>query len=158
MKPVPNIVLSMLLVALCGLCAWQWDRESKLRNVVSSQREQITRLTTQCDELEARVKAADAEVLRITSSLAELRANSVSKETHAEALQANSLLRENLVKQNTAITQQNELITKQNASIEQANDGLKKLASERDDLAKRLNAVTALYNQLVNPDAKPKTN
>ncbi len=149
MKPVPNILLSVLLIALCGLCAWQWDRESKLRALVNSQRVQITMLSAQREELEARVKAADAEVLRITASLAELRANSVSKDIHAEALQANTLLRENVTKQNAAITQQNELITRQNTSIQQANESLKKLATERDDLAKRLNDVTAMYNKLV---------
>lgn len=149
MKPVPNIVLSLLLVGLCGLCVWQWDRESKLRALAASQRDQLTTLTSQRDELEARVKTADAEVLRLTSSLAELRAKSVSKDIHAEALKANSHLRENLVKQNTAITQQNELITKQNTSIQQANESLRKLATERDELAKRLNDLTALYNKLL---------
>jgi DNA repair exonuclease SbcCD ATPase subunit len=94
------------------------------------------------------VKAADGEVLRITASLAELRANSVAKEVHAEVLDANAMLQENIIKQNTAITQQNELLTKQNAVIQQANEQGKKLAGERDELAKRLNEVTARYNQL----------
>ena len=149
MKPVPNIVLSLLLIALCGLCAWQWDRESKLRLQLKAKVMALNVATTQRDELEARVKAADAEVLRITASLAELRANSVSKETHSEALQANTLLRENIEKQNTAITQQNERLSKQNAAIQQLNDNLKKLATERDDLAKRLNDVTAMYNKAI---------
>lgn len=149
MKPVPNILLSVLLIALCGLCGWQWDRESNLRLLLKDKITAVNALTTQRDELETRVKAADAEVLRITASLAELRANSVSKDTHAEALQANTLLRENVTKQNAAITQQNELITRQNTSIQQANESLKKLVIDRDDLAKRLNDVTAMYNKLV---------
>jgi DNA repair exonuclease SbcCD ATPase subunit len=151
MKPLPNIFLSALLMALCGLCFWQWHREAQLRALVSFQSDQLTVLTVKRDELETRVKAADAEVLRITASLAELRANSVAKEVHEEALQANTMLRESVVKQNTAITQQNELITKQNASIQQANDNLKKLITERDDLAKRLNDLTAVYNKLAKP-------
>jgi len=149
MKPVPNIVLSLLLVALCGLCAWQWDRESKLRLQLKDKVMAVNLLTIQREELEAGVKAADAEVLRMTARLAELRANSVSKDIHAEALQANTLLRENVTKQNAAITLQNELLTKQNASIEQANESLRKLAAARDGLAKRLNEVTAMYNKLV---------
>lgn len=149
MKPVPNILLLVLLIALCGLCAWQWDRESNLRLLLKDKITAVNALTTQRDELETRVKAADAEVLRITASLAELRANSVSKDIHAEALQANTLLRENVTKQNAAITQQNELITRQNTSIQQANESLKKLVIERDDLAKRINEVTAMYNKLV---------
>ena len=151
MKPVPNLILSALLVALCGLCFWQWHREARLRALVSSQGDQLVALTGMRDDLEARVKAADAEVLRITASMAELRANSVSKEVHDEVLKANATLRESAIKQNAAITQQNELITKQNASIQQANDNLKKLITERDDLAKRLNELTALYNKLAKP-------
>ncbi len=151
MKPVPNLILSALLVALCGLCFWQWHREARLRALVSSQDDQLVALTGMRDDLEARVKAADTEVLRITASMAELRANSVSKEVHDEVLKANATLRESAIKQNAAITQQNELITKQNASIQQANDNLKKLITERDDLAKRLNELTALYNKLAKP-------
>ena len=151
MKPVPNLILSALLIALCGLCFWQWHREARLRALVSSQGDQLVALTGMRDDLEARVKAADAEVLCITASMAELRANSVSKEVHDEVLKANATLRESAIKQNAAITQQNELITKQNASIQQANDNLKKLITERDDLAKRLNELTALYNKLAKP-------
>lgn len=151
MKPVPNFILSLLLVALCALSAWQWNREHDLRTIATSQRDQLGTLSAQHDELDTRVRAADAEVLRLTGRLAELRANSVSKETHADALQANALLRDNIAKQNDAITKQNELLAQQNASIQQANDRLKKLASERDQLAKRLNEVTALYNTLVKP-------
>jgi DNA repair exonuclease SbcCD ATPase subunit len=153
MKPVPNILLSALLLALCGLCFWQWHREGQLRALVAAQAEQVSVLSAKRDDLEARVKAADAEVLRITASLAELRASSVSKDVHDEALQANTTLRESVLKQNAAITQQNELITKQNTSIQQANDNLKKLITERDDIAKRLNDLTALYNKLAKENA-----
>lgn len=148
MKPVPNIMLSLLLLALCALCVWQWNRESQLRTLAASQRDQLSVLSTKRDELESRVKAADGEVLRITASLAELRANSASKDAHAEALQANTMLRDTIAKQNAAITQQNELIAKQNTVIQQANDSTKKLTTERDELAKRLNEVTARYNKI----------
>ena len=154
MKPLPNFILALLLVALCGLCAWQWNRESQLRSLAAGQRDQIATLTALRDELESRVKAADGEVLRITASLAELRANSVSKEIHAEALDANAQLREVVEKQNAAITQQNELLTRQNAVITQANETIRKLTAERDDLGKKLNEVTALYNKLVKPPAE----
>lgn len=149
MKPVPNILLSLLLLALCGLCAWQWNRERSLRDLVGTQQTQISTLTAKHNDLEARVKAANAEVLRITASLGELRANSVSKEVHTEALKTGTTLRDTVTKQNAAITQQNEMITKQNTAVQQANDNIKKLTTERDDLAKRLNEVSAKYNELI---------
>lgn len=148
MKPVSNIILSLLLVAMCGLCAWQWERESRLRAAYSTQRDQLTITTAQREELASRAKSADAEVLRITASIAELRTNSISKESHDEVLQANTQMRESIVKQNAAITQHNELLAQQNAAIQQANERLKKVATERDDLAKRLNDLTARYNEL----------
>ncbi len=148
MKPVPNIVLSGLLLALCCLCAWQWNREASLRSLVATQQGELIALHQTHIDLEAQVKAADAEVLRITASLAELRSNSVSKEAHDETVQAVATLRETVTKQNAAITQQNELIVKQNGTIQAANDSLKKATATRDQLATRLNEVTALYNKL----------
>lgn len=149
MKPVPNIALSVLLIALCGLCAWQWNRERSLRELLQSQGSQLHAVTTERDELSARMKAADAEILRLTASIAELRTNSVAKEVHEETITAAKTQRETLAKQNAAITQQNEIITKQNGAIQQANDSIQKLTAERDSLAKRLNDVTAKFNELV---------
>jgi predicted nuclease with TOPRIM domain len=151
MKPVPNLILAVLLLALCGLCGWQWNRESQLRTLAAAQQAQIASLTALREELESRVKAADAEVLRITGSLADLRANSVSKQTYEEALQANATLKEVVEKQNAAIARQNDLLARQNTAMMQANDHIKKLTGERDDLGRRLNEVTALYNKLVKP-------
>lgn len=151
MRPVPTFVLLLLLVALCGLCAWQWGRESKLREYALSQRDAATTLTAERDELETRVKAADGEILRLTGALSELRVTSVSKQEHDEVLAANTQMRESVEKQNLLLTQQNEAIQKQNEAIAKANESITKLAAERDDLAKRLNEVTAQYNKLANP-------
>lgn len=148
MKPVPSSVLIVLLLALCGLCAWQWHRESQLRTLHHAALAQVIQLSTQRDELETRVKAADAEILRLTGALAELRANSVAKPLHEDALAANTQMRETLGKQNTAIQEQNDRLAEANTAILQANENLKKVAAERDALAKKVNDVTALYNAL----------
>lgn len=151
MRPVPTFVLLSLLVALCGLCAWQWARESRLREYALSQRNAVTSLTAEREELETRVKAADGEILRLTGSVNELRTTSVSKLQHEEVLQANAQMRESVEKQNLLLVQQNEAIQKQNQAIAKANEGITRLSTERDDLARRLNEVTALYNKLANP-------
>ncbi|MEY4483835.1 MAG: hypothetical protein RL693_1287 [Verrucomicrobiota bacterium] len=149
MKPVPNRILSLLLFALCGLLAWQWARESKLRLLLNNKVTESNQYASQREELESRVKAADAELLRISGSLGELRSNSVSKEIHTEAQEANTALRDTAIRQNAAITQQNEFINKQNDGVQKANDNIRKLTTERDELAKRLNDVTAKYNELI---------
>jgi chromosome segregation ATPase len=148
MKPVPSSFLIVLLLALCGLCAWQWHRESELRLLLTAKLTEVQQLSVQRDELETRVKAADAEILRLTGALADLRANSVDKQLHEDVVAANAQMREAIEKQNTAIKDQNESLAKANAAIRLANDNIKKVVAEREALAKRINEVTALYNAL----------
>jgi methyl-accepting chemotaxis protein len=149
MRPVPQAILVVLLAALCGLCAVQWWRESALRETAVAQRDALGTLTGERDDLTSRMKAADAEILRLTAAFTDLRANSVSQQAHEETAQANAHLRESVEKQNAAIKEQNEAIAKQNLAVQQVNENLRKLAAERDELAKRVNEVTGLYNKLV---------
>jgi uncharacterized coiled-coil protein SlyX len=95
------------------------------------------------------MKAGDAEILRLTTALSDLRANSVSKQVHEEVTQANQQLRDAVGKQNETIKEQNDTITKQNSAIQQASENIRKLTAERDGIANRVNEVTALYNKLV---------
>ena len=162
MRPVSSTILVTLLAALCGLCTIQWYRESDLRQLGVELRNETTKLAGANQELENRVKAADAEILRLTGSLGELRQTSVSKAEHEEQTILNAQLREMAEKQNAAIKQQNESIEKQNALIEQANvaikqgnDTVKKLTEERDAVSKKLNETVAKYNKLVGEGAKP---
>jgi chromosome segregation ATPase len=148
MRPVPPAFLISLIVLLCALCAWQWHREVGLRTIALRQDGELAGIRAAHAELETRVKAADAEILRLTSSMNELRTNSVSKQQHDEALTVNTQMREDIGKQNEVIKQQNESITAANVSIEKANESIAKLTSERDRLAKQLNDVTAQYNAL----------
>jgi chromosome segregation ATPase len=147
-KPVPQSIMLVLLLALCCLCAWQWHRESGLRTLASAHLATLASVTSQRDDLESRVKAADAEILRLTGTLAELRSNSVSKQVHEELSAANITMREGIEKQNTVGKEQNEMITKAGDAIRQANDSIKTITAERDSLATRLNEVTAKYNAL----------
>jgi len=148
MKPLPSSFLIVLLLALCGLCAWQWHRESELRLLLKAKLTEVQQLSIQRNELETRVKAADAEILRLTGALADLRANSVDKQLHEDVVAANAQMREAIEKQNMAIKDQNESLAKANAAIRLANENLKKVVAEREALAKRINEVTALYNAL----------
>lgn len=149
MRPVPQSILIALLAALCGLCAAQWWRESELRGRAVAQGEELGRLMGERDELAARAKAADADILRLTAALTDLRTNSVARQEHDEVARAAGQLRETVEKQNAAIREQNEAIIRQNAAVEQANETIRRLAAERDGLARRVNEVTALYNKLV---------
>jgi predicted nucleic acid-binding Zn-ribbon protein len=149
MKPISNLVLCVLLLALCCLCAWQWHHETALRKLYDKALAEVALLNNERNELETRVKAADGEILRLTAAQAELRANSVSKQLHEEAVTANTTMRGLIEKQNTTITTQNEQLTKAAEAIEQANTTIQKLTTERTSLTTRLNEVTTKYNDLV---------
>jgi chromosome segregation ATPase len=149
MKPVSNLLLCLLLLGLCGLCAWQWQRETELRKLHTAALADVATLTAERDELETRVKVADGEILRLTAAQAELRANSVSKQLHDEVATANTTMRELIEKQNTTITTQNEQLAKAAEAIIQANVTIQKLTADRSTLTTRLNEVTAKYNDLV---------
>lgn len=148
MKPVPSIFLLLLILLLCGLCGWQWHRENLLRELAITQRAALDTLNAERSELESRVKAADAEVLRLTGAIAELRQNSVSAQEHSDLVASSTRLRDDLVKQNEFLKQQSEALTQANASIVQANETVKLLTTERDSLVTKVNEVTTLYNAL----------
>lgn len=155
MRPVSQTILILLISALCSLCVWQWWRESNLREITVQQLNEISKLTTERQEMESRVKETDVEILRLTTNITDLRINSVSKEAMDEQIQSNKRFLESMEKQssllkrqNESIAKQNEALTTQNNAIKQANETIKKLSEDRDRLVKQLNEVTTLYNKL----------
>lgn len=151
MRPIPGYILILLMLSLCGLCVWQWSRETELRKISAQQREEITALQSEQFKTEASMKAADAEILRLTASLAELRTNSIAKEEFDALTENGTKMREGIEKLQAAIKERDGALAKLNTSMQQANDQIKKLISERDSVATRLQEVTQKYNKLANP-------
>ncbi len=148
-RPVPLGILLLLLLGLCGLCAWQWNREELLRDLTRRQLAENADLRKALDETSARAKAGDAEILRLTEALSEIKTASVARSQYDEALAAAQTMREGVVKQNAAIKEQQEALLKANAAVAQANQAIEKTAAERDGLSQKLNALTLQYNKLV---------
>ncbi|MEK0444965.1 MAG: hypothetical protein RLZZ399_286 [Verrucomicrobiota bacterium] len=151
-RPVPLSFLLLLLIGLCGLCSWQWSRENDFRELTRRQHAEITSLHKELDETSARAKAADAEILRLTASLSELRTDSVPKTQYEETADAARKMRDSILKQNAALKEQQEALAKANQAIAQANQSIQSLAKERDGVVKKLNALTLEYNKLANPE------
>ena len=156
MRTFSITVLFFLLLGMCGLCVVQWTRETKLRETAISLRTDFQKASAERDQLNEHAKAADAEMLRVTSAFTELRTTSVPKADMDAAVEANTKLKEQIVTANQSITQQNEVLKKQNEALQQqataiqkANDTIKKTAAERDDLANKVNEVTIKYNALL---------
>jgi chromosome segregation ATPase len=148
-RPVPLAILLLLLLGLCGLCAWQWNREELLRDLTRRQLAENGDLRKALEETSARAKAGDAEILRLTETLSEIKTASVAKAQYDEALAAAQTMREGVLKQNAALKEQQEALLKANAAVAQANQAIEKTAAERDGLSQKLNALTLQYNRLV---------
>lgn len=151
-RPVPLSFLLLLLLSLCGLCAWQWKREDDFRDLTRRQQAEIASIRKELDETSTRAKAADAEILRLTGSLSELRTSSVAKTQHEEVLDAAQKMKESILKQNAALKEQQDALAKASTSITTANETIKSLVTERDAVAKKLNALTLEFNKLANPE------
>lgn len=149
MRPVPPSILILLLLAMCGLCAVQWWRESGLREIAVTLRSDLATMTVERDRLNERAKSADAEILRLTAAFTDLRSNSVSRDEHAALLQILENLRCQMDLQNSVIAEQNAAVKAQGLSTQNANEIIRKLVAERDGLAARVNEVTARYNALI---------
>jgi hypothetical protein len=132
-----------------GLCAWQWNREEQLRDLTRRQLAENADLRKALDENSARAKAGDAEILRLTETLSDIKTASVAKSQYDEALAAAQTMREGVLKQNAALKEQQEALLKANAAVAQANHAIEKTAAERDGLSQKLNALTLQYNKLV---------
>lgn len=147
-RPVPLAILLLLLLGLCGLCAWQWNREELLRVLTRSQLSEIEGLKKALDESSLRAKAADAEILRLTEALNEIKTASVAKTQYDEAVAVAQTMREGVVKQNAALKEQQEALLKSQAAATKANQTIERLTGERDGLGQKLNALTQQYNSL----------
>ena len=149
MRPLPTWFLLGLLVALCGLCGWQWHRETTLRRLSEATANEAAVARAAAAELTDHAKSTDAEILRLTGALSELKSTSVSQAQHEEANAAIEQLKTTLQEATNRLTQQQTALMQQNGLLEQSNATIQKLTAEREALVKRLNETTANYNKLL---------
>ena len=160
-----------LALALCALCAVQWQREASLRREAGGRARMLAEKDQKISALEARLKQWDAEIARLDAHVKELSATGVTNQTTIAAAQRAQRLAEiaaehagkqlashqvlieqqnvSLKKQNEAITQQNEAIQRQNALIKQLGEERNRLAEQLNQRTREHNAVVEKYNALV---------
>lgn len=150
MKPGNPATFIVLTLALCALCGWQWNRESKLRalnlelatDLQSSQKERL--------ELGEKLNASTAEILRLSAALTELRATPPTvEEAPDSAAPEVDRLNKIVAEQKAQLETRQAALDAAAGSVGKANESIRKLTGERDDLVKRLNEVTAKYNALL---------
>lgn len=171
MKRFLIVLLALVSLGLCAVCALQWMREYRYRARITeltrllveenkkrvefeekAQRfeQEIARITTLRAQTEAALLDATEAVQQLTAdqsargfSIAVLSSEFLRADTEARAL------RELAGQGASAIQQRNEVVAGQNAAIEKANSQLRQLVKERDDAIRQLNTRTSEYNALV---------
>ncbi len=158
MKNFLQNLLIFFALCLCGLIAFQWVRETELRTQVQKltdegqnkaeaiqnlqvqlrgDEQEIKRLDTLKNELNATVKSNRLDIARLNKDL-----------DKANAENDRNLAQIDMYKQ--AIQTANDNIKKQNEDIKRQNEEMKKLAEDRNEIVKKFNKVAADYNELVN--------
>lgn len=178
--------LIVLALGLCGLCAFQWVRETRLRGRVDGLQGERRVLAEEKAAVEAQAKRFQEEIRRVERERAELRASSETNallnqrlrlELQKAAVESEQAKRTAdsykaaFEKANVSIREQNEVVAKlkadylkladdRNAQVHRYNEMAKQQASlvkRFDDLAQKWNALQEqIKADLANPDPQAK--
>jgi len=157
MKKFLEGLLIFFSLALCGLIAFQWVRETHLRQNVQALTDKAHDQAESIQNLQATLKRTEAEVQRLDALKTELTIRVATN------LQEIARLRKDLDKATTEHERQletiarykeivdkaNENIRKQNEDIKRQNQEMKQLAQERNEVVEKFNKMAADYNDLV---------
>ena len=154
----------ILALGLCGLCAFQWVRETKLRMRVEELQAERQKLNDEKTVVEAQGKRFQEEIQRVERERADL---FKSAQTNNEALvkirvdlakanlevdrskRASDNYKDAFEKANDAIRLQNERTAKQNAEFAKFQEERKEFVEKYNALVKQHDANLTQYNDLV---------
>lgn len=146
--------LIVLALGLCGLCAFQWVRETRLRGRVDGLQGERQILAEEKAAVEAQAKRFQEEIRRVERERAELRASS---ETNALVNQRLRLEMQRAASESEQAKRTAEsykaAFEKANASIREQNEVVAKLKADYVKLAEDRNAQVQRYNDLARQQA-----
>lgn len=147
------VVLVVLALGLCGLCAWQWWGEAALRQRVEAADAAVADLRREKGELETTVARLGDEVRRLENLAREgegrvegLVSDLEAARVEATALKADAAQAEVF---RAALSEANEAIRRQNGEMQQLNAAYGKLAEERNEVVGKYNALGREYEKVV---------
>ncbi len=156
MKNFLQGLLIFFALCLCGMIAFQWVRETRLRMDVQELTNKVQNKTENILNLEADIKRRDKEIQRLdelkTTYFAEVKTNAAladafSKDLHRATNQVASL--ESSVEQyKEALKIANENVVTANDRIKKATEDLQGVAEERNEMAKKYNKMATDFNEL----------
>jgi chromosome segregation ATPase len=156
MKNFLQYLLMVFALCLCGLVAFQWDRETRLQQDQQRLTDTIQGRKQDIQNLEGTLKQTEDEVKRLDQVKTEL--TDTVKSNRLEILQlrkdqerADAEVEKELKQidvYKTALEQANENIKKQNEDIRKQNEQLKQLADERNEAVVQHNKTVEEFNDL----------
>ncbi len=164
MKKFLQNLLILFCFALCGLIAFQWVRETRLREEIRGLHETVYKKSELIQNIEGLLKQSQAEVVRLDGvkteltetvktnrqELAEWRKTSdrLEKEIEAHKRQL-ELYKDATDRANESIKEQNRIIKDQNARLKEMADSRNEVAEKYNEVVKQHNDVVNKYNDLV---------
>jgi hypothetical protein len=151
-------ILVFLSAAICVLCVVQWVVQSKLREMVETERKLKVTAQTRSEELDAQSKRYADEAARIeiqrkeldelvkTNKTEVMRLSSMNHKLEAELSRATN----HLALFQEAYEKLTNSGARQNLEVAKQNDLLKKVAEQRDDVIGKYQSLSTLYTDTVN--------
>ena len=157
MKKFLEGLLIFFSLALCGLIAVQWVRETHLRQDIQALTDKVHDQTENIQSLQATLKRTEAELQRLDALKTELTTKVATnlqeiaqlKKDLDKANTENQRQLDTIAKYKEVVDKANENIRKQNEDIKRQNQEMKQLAQERNEVVEKFNKVAADYNDLV---------
>lgn len=163
MKTFLQNLLILFCFALCGLIAFQWVRETRLREEVRALHDTVYKKSELIQSLEGHLKTAQAEAARldklrieltetVKSNRVELAELSKDKDRLEKDLDTQKrhvdLYKEATERANESILEQNKIIKEQNARMKELADDRNQIVEKYNETVKQYNDVVGKYNEL----------
>ena len=143
-------LLIFLALCLCALVAFQWHRETKLRQELKSASEDVRRKTETIQNLQRNLRIAEEEVNRLGNLRSGIAATAESNRMEIVALKKQfETAGMEIEKSAKQIESFNSALQQANDNIRRQNDSMKKLADERNEAVVKFNVLVEKYNDLV---------
>lgn len=155
-KLLPNLLI-LFALGLCGLSAYQWNRETRLHTDRQGLQDKLIAREENIQALQATIKRVEADVARLEIVKTELTETGKSNRLEIDGLKKNlyrtekegDALRDQINAYKAAVEKQNESLKRQNEIITEQNGKMKELAEERNGFVEKYNKLAKDYNQVV---------
>jgi chromosome segregation ATPase len=164
MKNFQSNLLIVLALALCGLCAYQWQVQTVQREEITTQNGMIYEKNVAIQDATNSIATLNYQIAQMDARLTDIKAAAaaneelvVSQKMELNKLQfANGNLTNEIAQYKAAVDTLTAKLKDAYTGIEQQNETITNLVSQRDDVVKKFNDevkdrndVVAKYNDLV---------